>query len=309
MEGNPMRRLLLGLIFAPLASGLLTTVLAVAWLRDPHAEFDTKSPPPPEREPGQPDDIFLENPQALALATGTLVKAPLPLPSDAEMEKFAKDNPIAFLKYCLRRYDYDVRSYRLTFKKQERIGGKLQESETIAAQFRDDPFSVRFEWTKGARLAKKLLFVRGENGNQMLVVGKGLLSVGGVVKRDPEGEDAKNSSRYPITEFGLKTGAQRSLAAWENARKDNALHVEYAGKKEVPELGNRVCYVFKRTKYAKPEEDGISAATVYIDKETWQQVGITLKNADGDLIAEYWFCDITFNPQFNPDTFKKSALE
>jgi hypothetical protein len=305
-----MRRLLIVLMLAPLVAVTLTGVVALAWLYEPAANFDVRTPLTPTKEEGWPDDVLLENPKPFALAIGSwLTKVPLPLPTDAQMEELAKKNPIAFLKYCIRRYDYTVKGYEFTFKKQERIGEKLQPTETIAVKFREEPFSVLFEWLKGERLAKKTLFVRGENKNQLLVKPAGVLAVAGIVERDPEGDDAKKSGRYPLPEFGLKIGSLRTLAALEAARKNETLTIEYAGVKKIKEVGDRECYVLKRPKYAKAEEDGIMSATFYFDKETWLQVGSTLKNGDGELIAEYWFTDIKLNPEFKPDTFTRKALK
>ena len=72
---------------------------------------------------------------------------------------------------------------------------------------------------------------------------------------------------------------------------------------------DRVCYVFKRAPYEKPEEDGVEALTIYIDKDNWLQVGSTLKTANGDLIADYWFSDIKLNPEFKPETFTRKSLK
>jgi len=262
------------------------------------------------KEAGKPDDILLENPRLLAFAAGSWIsKAKLPLPSDAKMEEIAKTNPIAFLKFCVRRYDYNVQGYEVTLRKQERLDGKLQPSETTAVKFREQPFSVLMEWVKGERLVKKVLYVRGENNNKLLVKPAGVLGVVGIVERDPEGEQAKKSGRYPLTEFGINIGTLRTIAAWENARANNALHIEYVGQKRIPEIGDRICYVFKRMPYDKPEEDGIEALTIYVDKENWLQVGSTLKTAAGDLVAEYWFCDVVLNPEFKPETFTRKSLK
>jgi hypothetical protein len=305
-----MRRLLLLLLGVPGAAILLTTLLALAWRHESGADFSKRTEPTLHKEEGEPDDIPLENPRPVALAVGAwILKGPLPLPSDKKMEELAKTNPVAFLKYCLRRYDQTVQGYECTLKKQERIGGKLHDSETIAVKFREEPFAVYFEWQKGQRQAKKVLYVRGENNNMLLVKPAGVLGVVGVRKYDPEGEDAKKGGRYPLTEFGIKIGTLRTLAAWEAARKNKALHVEYRGQKKIPEVGDRVCYVFKRTRYEKPEEDGVTELTIYVDKETWLQVGSTLKNAEGDLLGEYWFRDLKLNPEFKPDTFSEKSLK
>lgn len=305
-----MRRWLVILILTPLLAIALTAVLALAWLHEPAANFDIRTPPASENEVGQTDGIFLEDPQPFALAIGSwLTKLTLTLPDDKQMDQLANTNPIAFLKYCIRRYDYTVKSYELTLKKQERIGGKLHPTETIAVKFREEPFSALLEWVKGERLAKKTLYVRGENNNMLLVKPAGVLALAGIVERDPEGDQAKQSGRYPLTEFGIKIGMLRLLASWEAARKHKTLKVEYLGLKKIKEAGDRACYVLKRPDYGQPEEDGIMSATYYFDKENWLLIGTTLKNKDGELIADYWFLDIKLNPEFKPDTFTKKALK
>jgi hypothetical protein len=231
------------------------------------------------------------------------------LPSNDEMERLARRDPIAFLEMCIRRYDREVKSYTAILKKQERIDGKLERSELIDIAFREDPFSVLMRWKEGARRADALLYVKGENGNQLLIHPTGVFSVAGIVSRDPYGTDAKKGGRYALPEFGIKIGMQRTLASWERARKANALHIEYLGIKRVKEAGNLNCWVLKRTDYAKPEDDGIRELTTYIDTENWLQLGTVLKGEEGKLIGEYFFRNVTLNPEFKPGTFSRDSLK
>jgi hypothetical protein len=231
------------------------------------------------------------------------------LPDAAGMERLARTDPIAFMRACLRHYDREIKGYRCTFAKQERLEGKLQRTEIVDIGFRENPFSVLFNWREGARLAARVLYVQGENGDQLLVRPAGwrgrLVSV---VSRDPEGSEAKESSRYPMTQFGIKKGLQRSINAWGAAQKEGSLKYECRGKRRVAEAGDRECLVLHRYGYRVPEEDGITDAALYYDTETWQQVGSTLKNAQGNLIGDYWFRDFQFNPDFPPDTFTRAGL-
>jgi hypothetical protein len=232
-----------------------------------------------------------------------------PLPDNAEMTRLAKEGPIKFLENCLKRYDREVKGYRCTLVKQERMGDKLQRSEVIAIAFREKPFSVLMEWKQGARLAHRVLYVKGQNDDMLVVKPAGLAAVVGVVKRDPEGPDARKSGRYPLTEFGIKIGVERTLGSWERARKDGALHVEYLGERKVPEVGGRRCWVLKRTGYKQPEEDGITELTTYFDQENWLQVGSVVKGAEGQVIGSYYFRDIQLNPKFPPDTFTVEVVK
>jgi Protein of unknown function (DUF1571) len=233
-----------------------------------------------------------------------------PLPSAAEMEHLVKTDAIAFLKECIRRYDREVKGYTATLQKQERIDGRLERTEVIDVAFRETPFSVLMKWKEGGRRAEAVLYVNGENRDQLLVRPAGFLSFAGIVPRSPNGSDAKKAGRYPLPEFGIKIGMQRTLASWEKAKKADALHVEFLGVKKIKEAGDRPCWVLKRTGYAAPEEkEGITGLTTYIDKDSWLQVGTVLKGEENQLVGEYFFRDIKINPAFPVVTFTPNALQ
>jgi hypothetical protein len=232
-----------------------------------------------------------------------------PLPTEAQMKRLAETNPIAFLEACVHRYEREVKGYRCSLHKQERLDGKLQPSEVIDVQFREEPFSVLLDWREGARLAKKTLYVKGENKDMVLVKPAGLLAIAGVVERDPNGEDARKGSRLPITDFGIEIGTEHTLESWKKALAQNALHVESLGELKVKEAGGRVCWKLRRTHFKAPEDiDGVTDLTIYVDKETWLQVGSTLKGAEGQLLGEYFFSDVELNPKFKPGTFTRENV-
>jgi len=246
-----------------------------------------------------------------AFADAVADDASNPLPSAAQLERLAREDPVAFLENCLRRYQRNVKGYTCTFLKQERIGDKVQRTETIDVAFREEPYSVLFHWVEGARLAERALFVEGDNDGMLLVRPEGRLArrvAGDVVSRDPDGKDAKQSGRYTLKEFGLKKGALRTLHSWKTAKEKDALHVEFVGEKKVKEAGDRVCYTLHRDQYPRPEDDGVTEVTIYIDKETWLQVGAVLKGEGGKLIASYYFRDIKLNPEFKAEQFTRAAL-
>lgn len=231
-----------------------------------------------------------------------------PLPRESEMERLARTDPIAFLEACIRRYDREVKGFEAILIKKERIDGKIEPSEVIDVAFRESPFSVLMKWKEGARKAAATLYVKGENRDQLLVRPNGVFAFAGIVTRDPNGTDAKKGGRYPLTEFGIKIGMQRALASWKNAAKEEKLHVEYLGIKRLKEAGDRPCYVLRRTGYAKAEEDGVREFTMYVDKDTWLQIGSILKGKDGKFIASYFFRDVKSNPDFKDNTFTREAL-
>src|SRR5690349_4204007 len=84
-----------------------------------------------------------------------------PLPDNEEMGRLARTDPLAFLENCLRRYDREVKGYRATLEKRERLGGKLQGGEVIDVWFQEKPFSVLLDWQRGTRLAQRTLYQKG----------------------------------------------------------------------------------------------------------------------------------------------------
>jgi hypothetical protein len=216
---------------------------------------------------------------------------------------------ITFLEKCLQRYDQlGIRGYSVILHKQERIDGKLQPSEDIECFYREQPFSVFMHWLHGQRKAESSLYVEGQNGGKMLARPAGVAGIFvKVVERDVDGEDARQSGRYTMKEFGLKAAIQKTYRDWKAAKDKGTLQVQYLGVRKVREVGDRLCYTLRRT-CAEPEEDGVKVVTIYIDKENWLQVGSVLKAEDGKLIGEYMFRDLHINPQLKPDQFKRSAL-
>jgi hypothetical protein len=232
-------------------------------------------------------------------------------PTTAEMEKLAQSDLIAFLKECMARYDREVRGYRVLLAKRERVDGKLMPPEEVRCAFRQKPFSVLMVWEKGAGRASKTLFVKGENDDKLLALPSGRIArfVAGVVSRDVDGPDARATSRFPVTKFGIRTGIKGALDAWVKARKRGDLKIQFNGTKRLEELDNRPCWEVKRIGYRKPEDDGILEATFYFDKENWLQTGSILRGKDGKLIASYFFRDLELNPKFPADTFTREALK
>jgi hypothetical protein len=253
-------------------------------------------------------------------AAGPASRAPVPeadvnltdsLPTSAQLEELARKDVVAFLKACVLRYEKEVKGYQAVLVKQEFVGGKLNPVESIDVWFRDDPYSVLMRW-KGdcpAR-ADRALYVRGANDDKTLAHPKNRAArmlVGDVVARDTDGPDARAVSRYSLREFGLRKGAERTLAAWEAAQKRGTLRAEYLGIQPIAECGNRKCYVLRRT-CNPPEEEGIVSVEVAFDVENWLQIGAVLKADKDKLIASYHFRDVQVNPTFANDQFDRVAL-
>ena len=237
------------------------------------------------------------------------------VPTGLSPEQLATANPVDFLAECLVKYrEAGIKGYTCTFSMHERINGKLRPPEQVECWFKEEPFSVMMHWKEGASLAAASLYVFGENGNKMCVRPEGKLQKaavslnGGYVTRPVDGSEAKESARYLITEFGLRCGTERTYKAWKALRDRGAtLQVKYLGIQNMKEAGGRPCHVLRRT-CNPPEEEGLTQITIYVDVESWFQVGSVLKQND-ELIGEYWFTDIKLNPGFDEKQFKPETLK
>lgn len=223
------------------------------------------------------------------------------------LETILHYQPLLFFRMALDRHDREVGSYSLTFLKQETVNGRKFEQEKIKVHFREKPFSVFFDWESGATLAQRVLYVAGENEDQMRVRPRGLAGFL-TVSRPVDGADAKSSGRYTIKQFGLKQALERTLHSMDEADARGALHIRYDGIVKVDKLNHRPCYKFVRTPYQPPEEEGVNELTLYIDIDTWLQVGSILKDSQGKVLAEYFFDDIRINPEYPAGLFTPKSL-
>jgi hypothetical protein len=228
----------------------------------------------------------------------------------AGMEKLAREDPIAFLEKCILRYRKEVHGYTLIMRKQEFIGGALHPKEVVEVAFREHPHSVYLRWIDGAGKAERALYVEGENNGRMLSRPCGELArklAGDIVEVDVEGVLARQSGRFTLNKYGINKGTERYLASWKTAQDHHVLDVEYLGILPLAEVANRPCFTFRR-ECRQPENDGVMEQTLFVDKESWLQLGSIIRGAGGKLIGEYYFQDIRLNPEFKPDQFKPAAL-
>ncbi len=244
------------------------------------------------------------------------------IPTAAEFDHLVRTDPLAAVEAGIRKYQKEVSGFRAVFHKRERIGGKLRDAEVIRVAYRDEPFAVLMKWEQGGGMADATLYAQGENAGQMQVK---LARIGLVKSVDPRSAMPRSSARYTIEEFGLVQSMKRTHRAWTEAQAGGQLKYEFVGRRAVAELGGRECYVLKRfcpvdeiDAYAsgEPEEvtdknraDSFRTVTLYLDCQTWLQVGTELHRADGEPVGSYFFRDVELNPAFDKGTFTAAGLK
>ncbi|MCS7045005.1 MAG: DUF1571 domain-containing protein [Gemmataceae bacterium] len=309
-----MRRILVG--------GLILAAAAVAILfwhsRPPRGDDD------PHRDPekvASPTSLVFTGDAltrqrllgALALVPGHGIPASYPWVSIHEigdrglfpLEALLHYDPVAFLESCQAKYRREVTGYTCTFRKQERVKGKLLDPEKIEIHFRENPFAVHMHFLQGGS-AQKVVYPDGDNYDNLAA--RPRFPSFFAVSRKIDGPDAMKASRFPINQFGIAKGTESTLDSMRRAQARGALYVRYEGVFKVPELGDRACYKLVRTPYVPPEEDELNELTLYIDTEYLLQTGSVLKDVRGELISEYYFRDLRLNPEFNKDQFTRKAL-
>jgi outer membrane lipoprotein-sorting protein len=265
---------------------------------------------------GEEPNVHLEVAPAPA-PTPPIVQKKGELPDNAAMEKLAKDNPVLFMENCIARYPRVVKTgYSLTLSKQETIGDTEFPREVVEVCYRENPYSVFFNWKEGARKAERVLYVAGANKDkngksQLLARPKGAFArriVGDVVAREVNGSEAQATSRYTLDDFGFLNNIQRTYREWKTGVPDGDIKVEYLGIQKVKELNDRPCWVLHSVNKT-PTANGVSELTAYYDTETWFQAGSIIKDKDGRKVGEYYFSDVKLNPEFKPGQFEQSALK
>jgi hypothetical protein len=231
------------------------------------------------------------------------------------MEQLAQTDPVAFLERCLACCRREAQAYRLTWQRLERFEGRLKPREVIEVSFRESPYSLLLRWREGAGKAERVLFVKGENNNKLLVRPNDPFVrqlMGDVMELDPDGPEVRQAARIPLTQFGFCHQLERELDKWKPAREQSQLAVRYLGEGRHPETDNQPCYHFHWVladwAQIEPVENGARERTYYFDKATGVMVGKIEHGADGEVVHQNLLRDIVFNPDFGPGHFARSAL-
>ena len=134
-----------------------------------------------------------------------------------------------------------------------------------------------------------------------------------VVRRKVDSDEARESGRYTLDQFGFKNTLLRAISSMQAAQKKGTLRLQFQGEAKVIEAGQRVCYKIKRT-YSEPESDGAQELTLYVDRENYIPIGVVVKGkvepatGNRELLGEYFFRDVRLNPDLSPEQFKPAAF-
>jgi hypothetical protein len=110
---------------------------------------------------------------------------------------------VRVLKATLEHIDRNIHDYSATLVKQERLDGELGEHQHILLKVRHEPFSVYMSFLKPFQ-GREVLYVHGQNNNEMVVLEAGFKRVLGKMNLAPDGMVAMRGQKHPITRVGIR---------------------------------------------------------------------------------------------------------
>ncbi len=114
----------------------------------------------------------------------------------------AKRLLLNFLERTRRRLDA-VEGYTATFRRQERIGGKLGPEQTLRMKARSRPFAIYLKFL-APKAGKEVVYASGKHDNKVIAhSGDWKDKLIPRLRLDPTGAIALADSRHPITDAGL----------------------------------------------------------------------------------------------------------
>lgn len=140
--------------------------------------------------------------------------------SQAALKARVAKDPVAFIRE-VHAETSKLKEFTTVFMRQERLGvfKELAPLETIFAEYRDEPFSVRFTWLDKGSEYKQCVFVRGRNEDKVVLLPrKGLLGFPPAEQKfAPQLAVEFGKARNPITDFGPRRMLERVLEGIEKS--------------------------------------------------------------------------------------------
>jgi hypothetical protein len=149
---------------------------------------------------------------------------------------------IRVCKESLENIDRNIRDYSCTFVKQERIDGELGEPQHIFMRIRHEPFSVYMSFLKPFQ-GREVLWVAGQNNNEMVVREAGLKRMLGKMNLDPQGAVAMRGQKYPITRVGIRNLTAELIRQFEADSKYGECEVVHKADPEIKISGRSATMV------------------------------------------------------------------
>ena len=190
-----------------------------------------------------------------------------------------------------------VRDYTTTFSKRELLAGRVK-SQSMEMKFREQPFSVYFNFRGGAEAGREALYVEGQNGNKLLVHEDGVKAIAGTIPFAPTHPTVMAENRYPITKVGISHMLETVIAQWEGETKYGEVDVKFYPDAS---LGNVSCIAYESTHPTPRREFRFHLTRLYFDKQTNYPIRVEQYDwpsggaKEPPLVEEYTYSNLRVN--------------
>jgi len=196
-----------------------------------------------------------------------------------------------------------IRDVTADLMRQERVGDRLQEPETIHWIQRVKPHSLHLTWT-GVRLnGREVVYVAGANDDKVLVRLPGWLGRrAGTQKLSPTSSAVTSGSRYSITVVGYDALVKRIVENYDAAARRNTLAVvDYGIQKD---LNGCETHGFKVVLDHPGQQHGDYHTMIFwIDVTCGLPIRFVGIDKDGALLEDYLWLNLKINQGLTDEDF------
>ena len=187
---------------------------------------------------------------------------------DEASKRIAAD-PVAFLRESLDE-SRKLKAFTTVFQRQERLGllKELKPQESMLAEFREEPYSVRFTWQEEDSEYKQCVYVKGKFDDKVrLLPRKGLMGQAPQVQSFPTSFAILFAkARNPITDFGPRRMMERIIDRVEKAQKKGKVEIKLCDATEIGPAKEPCFYLELR--YPAEDEFPCKLQDLYISART-----------------------------------------
>jgi hypothetical protein len=232
-------------------------------------------------------------------ATSEALTAPDPAAQVAAAE-VRKDHPLApaiAMARASRKSLEDVSDYDCTFIKRERMGDGQLLTQTMQLKVREKPFGIYMKFVD-PNPDREVLFVHGQNQNNILVRESGVKSLVGAVSIAVDSPRARAENRHPITDLGMRRLIDKLIAQWTKETEFAGVEVRYYPDAKI---GGIACPAIECGHPRPYRQFPFHVTRLYIDAKSNLPVRLenydfpTQPNQQAPLVEEYTYVKLRTN--------------
>ena len=187
----------------------------------------------------------------------------------------------------------DIQDVSADLVRQELVGDRLQESETIRWRQRVKPHSLHLTWIGNKLNGRQVVYVDGANDGKMLVRLEGWKGRLGIISLDPSGSAVKWGSRYPVTSLGYDALVRRIIKNYDDAVERESLGIVDFGLQSLPD---HQTHAFEMVLDHPDEQTGdYHKMRIWFDVRTGLPIRFMGLDKEGRLLEDYFWQGLKLN--------------